>query len=160
GPERISIIPPWPREDVVHYSAERRERFRAAHGLAGKFVVMYSGNHSPCHPLTTLLEAAARLKERADIAFLFVGGGRQPAGARRCRDRPAVAPIVPLRSQPLDSWSAPLSAADLHVVVMGDPFVGIIRPCKVYNIRALGIPSLYMGPAASHVAELDPAFEA
>ncbi len=43
---------------------------------------------------------------------------------------------------------------------MGDPFVGIVHPCKVYNIRALGIPYLYIGPPESHVTELRPAFTA
>jgi hypothetical protein len=60
----------------VRYDVDERERFRKAHGLDGKFVVMYSGNHSPCHPLTTLLEAARLLEPRRDIAFCFVGGGR------------------------------------------------------------------------------------
>src|SRR5262249_43980332 len=59
--------------------------------------------------------------------------------------------------QPLDKLSASLSAADLHLVVMGDPFVGIVHPCKVYNIRRLGIPFLYIGPVPSHVSELSPA---
>jgi len=40
---------------------------------------------------------------------------------------------------------------------MGDPFVGIVHPCKVYNIRRLGIPFLYIGPVPSHVTELSPA---
>src|SRR6185295_2759591 len=59
-----------------------------------------------------------------------------------------------------DRLSASLSSADLHVVVMGDPFVGIVHPCKVYNIRTLGIPYLYIGPAESHVAEMSPTFAA
>jgi len=55
---RIEVIPPWSQDDAVRYDAKGRERFRKAHGLEDKFVVMYSGNHSPCHPLDTLLEAA------------------------------------------------------------------------------------------------------
>ena len=66
--------------------------------------------------------------------------------------------VVPY--QPLSKLGASLSAADLHTVVMGDPFVGIVHPSKVYNIRALGIPYLYIGPPKSHVAELGPAFTA
>ena len=43
---------------------------------------------------------------------------------------------------------------------MGDPFVGLVHPCKVYNIRALGIPYLYIGPDESHVTDLAPTFAA
>jgi hypothetical protein len=39
---------------------------------------------------------------------------------------------------------------------MGDPFVGIVHPCKVYNIRALGIPYLYIGPDPSPITEMSP----
>ena len=34
--------------------------------------------------------------------------------------------------------------ADLHAVVMGDPFVGIIHPCKIYNVLALGTLWLWL----------------
>ena len=69
-----------------------------------------------------------------------------------------LANITVLPYQPLDDLAASLSSADLHTVVMGDPFVGIIHPCKVYNIRALGVPYLYIGPVESHVTELAPTY--
>jgi colanic acid biosynthesis glycosyl transferase WcaI len=37
---------------------------------------------------------------------------------------------------------------------MGEPFVGIVHPCKVYNIMSLGIPVLYVGPECSHITDL------
>src|SRR5262249_37668181 len=125
-----------------------------------KHVVMYSGNHSPCHPLTTMLEAARRLSDRDDIAFCFAGGGSEFETVRCFRDRHGLKNIVTLPYQPLDKLSASLSAADLHVVVMGDPFVGIVHPCKVYNVRTLGIPYLYVGPAESHVNDMSPTYSA
>src|SRR6266576_2562434 len=57
----INIIAPWSHDDAVRYTQEGREAFRERHGLVEKFVIMYSGNHSPCHPLDTLCEAARRL---------------------------------------------------------------------------------------------------
>jgi hypothetical protein len=39
---------------------------------------------------------------------------------------------------------------------MGDPFVGIVHPCKIYNVLLLGIPVLYIGPAQGHVPDLAP----
>jgi len=56
--------------------------------------------------------------------------------------------------QPLSELAGSLSAADLHVVAMGDPFVGIIHPCKIYNILSIGIPILYIGPSQSHATEI------
>lgn len=51
---KISVIPPWAHDDHVHPVERAQSVFRARHGLAEKFVVMYSGNHSPCHSLETV----------------------------------------------------------------------------------------------------------
>jgi hypothetical protein len=56
--------------------------------------------------------------------------------------------------QPLRELSSSLSAADLHVVVMGEKFVGIVHPCKVYNIMSVGAPVLYIGPEPSHITDI------
>ncbi|HKV36406.1 MAG TPA: glycosyltransferase family 4 protein, partial [Pyrinomonadaceae bacterium] len=78
----VTVIPPWSHDDAVEFSPEGREAFRREHGLSDRFVVMYAGNHSPCHPLDTLLGAALRLKGHEDIAFCFVGGGSEQAKVR------------------------------------------------------------------------------
>jgi len=151
--EKIAVVPPWAHDDRVCFDAEARRRFRDRHGLSEKFVVMYSGNHSPCHPLDTLLAAAEGLAGHAEIVFLFVGGGsefRQPLalqqrGARNIR-------CLPYQAQ--EELAGSLSAADLHVVIMGTAFVGIVHPCKVYNILAVGAPFLYIGPQESHITDV------
>jgi glycosyltransferase involved in cell wall biosynthesis len=160
APARISVLPPWARDHVVRYDASGRARFRATHGLADKFVVMYAGNHSPCHPLTTLLTAAERLRQREDIVFCFVGGGSEVATVRQLAAARRLQNIKILPYQPMAALGASLSAADLHVVVMGEPFVGIVHPCKVYNIEMLGLPYIYIGPAESHISERRPTFAA
>ena len=96
-----------------------RRRFRELHGLTQKFVVMYSGNHSPCHPLTTLLGAAAQLRDRDDIVFCFVGGGSQQGMVERFAADNHLGNIRVLPYQPYAELGASLSSADLHTVVMG-----------------------------------------
>jgi putative colanic acid biosynthesis glycosyltransferase WcaI len=152
--ERVAVIPPWSHDDAVVFSAEGREAFREQHGLSDKFVVMYSGNHSPCHPLDTLIAAALELNEREDIVFCFIGGGSEHAKVREFASRHELANVKCLPYQPLNELSSSLSAADLHVVVMGEAFVGIVHPCKIYNIMAVGAPALYIGPDPSHITDL------
>jgi glycosyltransferase involved in cell wall biosynthesis len=153
-PARIAIVPPWSHDDHVQYSAAGREDFRREHGLSEKFVVMYSGNHSPCHPLDTLLDAARSLREQPEIVFCFVGGGSEQVKVRDLAAKHDLTNLKCLPYQPLDELSSSLSAADLHVVVMGDRFVGIVHPCKVYNIMSVGAPTLYIGPTPSHVTDI------
>ena len=152
-PDKIAVISPW-THDSAHFDAAGRERFRAQHGLGGKFVVMYSGNHSPCHPLDTVIEAAQRLAADPRIVFCFVGGGSEYRNLQTLARRRNLSNLVFLPYQPLDQLGASLSAADLHLVVMGDPFVGIIHPCKIYNVLRVGAPVLYIGPGESHVGDI------
>jgi colanic acid biosynthesis glycosyl transferase WcaI len=153
-PARIAVVPPWSHDDQVGYSETGREAFRRQHGLAEKFVVMYSGNHSPCHPLDTLVDAAFALQERSEIVFCFVGGGSEQLKVREFASRHRLGNVKCLPYQPLNELSSSLSAADLHVVVMGEEFVGIVHPCKVYNIMSIGTQTLYIGPSPSHVTDI------
>lgn len=152
--ERIVVVPPWALDDAIRYDGEGRRTFREEKKLSDNFVVMYSGNHSPCHPLDTLLEAARRLSGRRDIAFCFVGGGSEQAKVSSFAALYKLENIRCLPYQPLGQLSASLSAADLHVVVMGEAFVGIIHPSKVYNILSMGAPFLYIGPESSPIADI------
>lgn len=115
---------------------------------------MYSGNHSPCHPLDTVIEAARRLAIDPRIVFCFVGGGSEHRRLQALAREQNLPNVVLLPYQPLEELGASLSAADLHLVVMGNPFVGIIHPCKVYNVLRVGAPLLYIGPSPSHITDL------
>jgi glycosyltransferase involved in cell wall biosynthesis len=149
--EKVTVIPPW-SQDQVTFDAAARETFRAAHGLAGKFVVMYSGNHSPVHPLDTLMAAAEQLREELNIVFCFIGGGSEFSRVKKWAAKNPNVLCLPY--QPVESLSASLSAADAQVVVMGDAMLGLVHPCKIYNILTVGAPVIYIGPEPSHVTEI------
>lgn len=161
SPDKIAVIPPWSHDNEVNFNTTGRDQFRREHGLENKFVIMYAGNHSPIHPLDTLLQAAEQLKDDNSIAFCFIGGGQEFSRVKRWAENWAKADngtrrakILCLPYQPLARLSAMLSAADAHVVVMGNPFVGLVHPCKIYNILAIGAPVIYIGPVPGHVPEI------
>ena len=56
--------------------------------------------------------------------------------------------------QPLGLLSASLSAADVHAIVLGDRFAGIVHPCKIYNVLRVGLPFIAVGPRAEPLADL------
>jgi len=152
--EKVLVVPPWSHDDRVKFDPAGREEFRANYKVSHKFVVMYSGNHSPCHPLETLLQAAERLAENEDIAFCFVGGGSEFGRVKdRARNR-GLRNVLCVPYQPMEKLSGSLSAADLHVIVMGEPYVGVVHPCKIYNVLAVKKPFLYIGPNESHVTDI------
>jgi len=152
--ERTTVLPPWAQDDTVRFDPRGREEFRRQHKWEDSFVVMYAGNHSPCHPLDSLVEAAHFLSGHKEIIFCFVGGGSEQGKVQAFAALHNLENIHCLPYQPFDMLSATLSAADLHVVVMGNEFVGIVHPCKLYNILTTGSPFLYIGPKESHITEI------
>lgn len=158
---RLVVVPPWAPPELSDESGSPALQedvagsvFRREHGLADKFVVMYSGNHSPSNPLSTVLKAAARLRDDNGIRFLFVGGGIGKREVDDFRERHQLRNVLSLPYQPKESLHNSLAAADVHVVSLGDAMVGIIHPCKVYGAMAVGRPIFFLGPAESHVGDL------
>jgi glycosyltransferase involved in cell wall biosynthesis len=170
--EKIHVLAPWAHENDVKPDPEGSREFRKKHGLENSFVVMYSGNHSPCHPLDTMIDAARKLRatsegdrrweigdrggtnDGANIKFLFVGGGTGWGEIKKIKERENLANVVCLPYQPLSKVGASLGAANLHIVAMGDPFVGLVHPCKGYNLLSLGLPFVVVGPPESHLGDI------
>lgn len=148
--DRMSIVPPWPAEDLAEPIPHERNPFRKEYAPEGKRVVMYSGNHGPSNPLTTILQAAKRVQDDPRLLFMFVGGGIAKAEVDAV-DSPN---IVSLPYQPLESVRYSLSAADVHLVTVGDAIPGIVHPSKVYGAMAVGRPILLVGPPENHVADI------
>ncbi len=147
---RLSILPPWPAEDPEEIVPHEGNPFRAEHVPAGRTVVMYSGNHGPSNPLRTLLQAAERVADEPRLLFMFIGGG---VGKREV-DEMKLSSIVSLPYQPQSQLHHSLSAADVHVVTVGDLIPGIVHPSKVYGAMAVGRPILLIGPDENHVADI------
>lgn len=152
---QLVVLPPWPHGDAREPSLPHAQNpFRRTHAFGAARVVMYSGNLSPIHPITTLLEAARRLRDDSRLRFVFVGGGLGRDAVERESREHRLANIRTLPYQPLSELRQSLSAADVHVVSMGSAMVGIVHPCKIYGAMAVARPIFALAPETSHVAEL------
>ncbi len=152
--DKLTVMPPWPHEGHLEVVAHEDNPFRKEHGLDGKFVIMYSGNHSVCTPLRTVLDAALQLQDEPRLVFMFIGDG---TGKKEVDDTIAEHQPNNIRSlpyQPLSQIKYSLSAADVHLVVVGPREVGVRHPCKIYGAMALGRPILLLGPDPCHASDL------
>jgi colanic acid biosynthesis glycosyl transferase WcaI len=152
---KLHVIPPWPHDDHLESIPHAQNPFRAEHGLGGKTVVMYSGNHGPSNPFDTVLAAAERVLDDPELVLMFVGGGISKSQVDACTS----ANVRSLPYQPLPRLKYSLSAADVHLVTMGNDLVGVIHPCKVYGAMAVGRPILLVGPPSCHVADIIKSYE-
>jgi len=169
----ITIIPPWPMDDYLETVPHSENQFRKAQGWENKFVVMYSGNHSLVHPLDTILDAAETLKDDSRFVFAFIGGGKgkeivdarvAQLNVERCslneesaatnNQQPTTNNLISLPYQPLDQIRFSLSAADLHIVSLGNDMSGIVHPCKIYGALSIGRPVLTLGPKESYLSDI------
>lgn len=148
--DRMHVLPPWPAEDPEEVVEHASNPFRRQHVAEDRLVIMYSGNHGPSNPLTTLLKAAQRVADDPRLLFLFVGGGVGKKEVEETRG----ANIVSLPYQPQSELRFSLAAADVHVVTVGDSIPGIVHPSKVYGAMAVARPILLIGPAESHVTDI------
>lgn len=148
---RMVISPPWPLEDYLEPVAHGDNPFRAEHALADKRVVMFSGNLSTASPITTFVQAARRVTDVKNLQLLVVGGGE---GKKRVDSELAAKPLKNVTSlpyEPQDRLRYSLSAADVHLVSLGNVMRGIVHPSKVYGALAVGRPIIYLGPKGSHI---------
>jgi len=152
--KKIHIIPPWVDDGDLCEATLSSTVFRHKHRLKEKFVVMYSGNHSICHPLNTLLDAALRLQDNDQVVFVFIGAGNRVRDVLEFREQHKLHNIIQLPYQPQEDLSDVLSAANLHLVVMGEGLAGILHPCKIYSILRVGRPFVYIGPDEGPLATL------
>ena len=151
-PRKLEVLPLWPLGKAG--SREESAAFRERHGWSNHFVVMYSGNHSPVHPLDTMLNAARSLRDDARFRFVFVGGGVAKTAIEQAKVRENLEHVILLPSQPLGELHAMLGAADVQVVSMGERMSGCVHPSKVYNILTAGRPFVLLGSPSNSVSDL------
>ncbi len=148
--KKLTVLPPWPSEDPSEVVAHEENPFRKKHASAEKIVLMYSGNHGPSNPVTTVLEAAKRVADEPRLVFMFIGGGvGKEEVARLGGDN-----VISLPYQPRSELRFSLAAADVHIVTVGDLIPGIVHPSKVYGAMAVARPILLFGPEENHVADI------
>jgi hypothetical protein len=151
---KLTVMPPWPLEDHLEIVEHADNPFRREHQLDGRFVIMYSGNHTKYSPLRTILDAAVRLRDDDRVRFMFIGEGSGKPEVDQVIAEHRLTGAISLPYQPLDQIKYSLSAAELHLVVLGDDEVGTRHPCKIYGAMALAKPILLVGPDPSHVSDL------
>jgi glycosyltransferase involved in cell wall biosynthesis len=141
--------------DAIRPVAAADNPLRREWGLAGKFVVCYSGNLGRVHEFETILGAAERLTANADsIAFVFIGGGAQLQMVEdevRSRRLPNVQ-FRPYQERAGLSFS--LGVGDVHLVSQRPEVEGYVFPSKLYGILAAGRPVVFVGDSKGEIGAL------
>jgi glycosyltransferase involved in cell wall biosynthesis len=153
APERVAVIPNWVDTSAITPRARDNEWSREA-GLAGRFVVMHSGNVGHAQNLDTLILATTYLRDLDDLAVPIIGFGARHVEMQQLADRLEADPVRFLEYQPRDRLSESLSAADIHYVGLARGLSGYVVPSRLYGILSAGRPVIAAADEDSETARL------
>ena len=154
APARVTVIPNWADGKAIRPLPHADNTLRREWGLAGMFVVGYSGNLGRAHEFATALAAAEQLRDQPDIVFLFIGGGYQHEALEAEARSRGLASVRCLPYQPRERLCESLGAADVHWISLRPELEGLIVPSKIYGVLAAGRPALMVGDPDGEVARL------
>jgi len=154
--EKMEEIPNW--VDVGFFAtpaAPAEPSFRTRLGLEPDDVlVLYSGNMGRSHPLTLVVQAAARLRERENLKFALIGAGAGLAPAKAEAEAAHLSSIRFLPFQPRAALPDVLAGAGIAVVTQLSGMGAFSLPSRMYMFMAAGLPIIGSFDADSGAAEL------
>ncbi len=153
--DRLAIIPNWAPRELQQPAdpaaiAECRQRW----GLAGKFVVAYSGNLGRVHEFATILQAADLLRDNPAVVFLFIGQGARFSEVEATARARGLGSVRLLPPEPRENLAASLAAADAQLVTLRPEYSALVYPSKLAGVLAAGRPVLFVGPPDGDIAHL------
>jgi len=149
----VHTLSHWEDLDIVRLRP-KRNAFSIAHGLADRFVVMYSGNHGLTQELDRYLALADRLRDLEDVLLVFVGDG---ASKRALRERVEARRLSNVKLMPYasrDALADSLASADVCLAPLGAGLTRYMLPSKLYTILASGRPFIAALDASSDLRAL------
>lgn len=153
-PGRVHVVHNWSDGAAIVPVDPAANALRREWGLQDRFVVGYSGNLGRVHEFDTVIEAAAKLRSREDIAFLFIGRGPRLAEVQRKASQRLLANVRFMPHQQRARLGESLGVPDVHLSILRREFEGLVHPSKLYGIMAAGRPTLYVGSPHGDTAKI------
>ena len=141
------MINNWIDENEIHPVEETHPKvvaFKEKYGLAGKFVIMYSGNIGLYYDLENLMKVIENVKpgtktaKGREVAFAFVGAGSVLDKLVAYKEKKHMDNVVFIPYQEKADLIYSLNAGDVHWCVNAKGIKGVSCPSKYYGIAASG----------------------
>jgi glycosyltransferase involved in cell wall biosynthesis len=152
-PERVSVIPNWVDTTAIS-PGDHADDWARQQGLAGRFVVMHSGNVGHAQNLDNLVRATTLVRDLDDLAVPIIGFGARHAEVRALVERLEADHVVFLPYQPREGLSQSLGAAHVHYVGLAKGLSGFVVPSRVYGILSVGRPVIVAADPDSETSRL------
>jgi glycosyltransferase involved in cell wall biosynthesis len=143
-------------DDAIYHPQEPDPEFGREHGLLGRFNVIFAGAMGLAQGLPTLIQAASKLTDRADVQFVLVGEGACIAEAKGMARRMGLDNVRFVPHQPASDMPKFFAhAGALLVHLKRSPLFSITVPAKTQVYLASGKPVIMAvaGEGARLIAE-------
>lgn len=134
----VEVIPYHADTEFIKPVPKEENPFAKENGLVDKKVFMYSGKMGFGHGFSEMLAVAEQLKDRQDIAFMFIGHGQAFKDIEGFINEKGLKNAKILPYQPLDMLPYSLGAADASFITIKEETDGLFLPSKVYDAMASG----------------------
>ncbi len=119
-----------------------------AHGLEGRFLVSYLGTLGLAHGLTTVIDAAERLREERDIHFVLIGDGAARSTLEAAIAEKKLENVTLLGLRPRSEVPDWIASIDLQLVMLRDLDVfRTVIPSKTFEFLSQERPIIVAAPA-------------
>ncbi|MDB9311708.1 glycosyltransferase family 4 protein [Spirulina sp. CS-785/01] len=136
--DKITLIPNWVNVDFIKPLPREHNYFCQENHLAGKFVVIYSGNIALTQGLETVIDAATYLQEVPQIAIVIVGEEKALQRLENYCSKKGAMNVILRPFQPREKLPEMLSAADVGLVVQKKNVIAFNMPSKIQVLLASG----------------------
>lgn len=141
--ERIRVISNWVDAEVERSAPEPGAAVPDCPELAGKFVVMFTGNIGLAQGLEVVLDAAELLRDAPNVVFVLAGDGVELPRLERLRRERGIDNVVFIGRRRPEEMPALMSRADVLLVHLRDkPGLRTCIPHKTLSYLASGKPVL------------------
>ena len=154
GRGKVVVIPNWADLELIEPRAKKGNVLLRDLGWEEAFVVLYAGNIGRTHDVETVARAAAMLRERGDVKFLFVGFGARKVWLEDYCGREKLSHVRILSAMNRERQPEFLTGCDVGLIALRRGMAGVSVPSRLYNQMAAGRPIIAVADAASEVSQV------
>ncbi len=140
GARQVELLPNGADLNMFHPQWDGAA-FRREHHLEDKFVALYAGAHGMSNDLGVVLEAALLLRDRAEIAIVLLGDGKEKPNLMAKAVEMGLSNVYFLPPLPKKDMPLALAAADVCIAILKPiELYKTVYPNKVFDYMAAGRP--------------------
>lgn len=138
--DKVQVIYNWGHEELKAHSDEENVFLKRYPKKPREFRVVYAGNLGKMQNVELVLEAAALMKDDADVSFYIVGGGVNEEQLKTFAKENELNNVTFVGMQPPEEVADLYTAADVNVIPLQKGLIYAALPSKTADCLIAGKP--------------------